>query len=506
MDASDYSALVGRLERESDDTPRIYACKVAVVAAFGYVLIGAVVLAILACLAYCLYAFIHDDRLSRWSAFGAAVGGAALFAMVQALIVRAEPPAGRRVTREDVPDLFAAIDDVLQRMALNKGGKVRIIPLASVTLDNEFAVSICQIPQWGIFGNYSNHLQIGVPLLAVMNVAELKALLAHELGHLGGDYARFAGWIYRQRTTWQTLQQKVAEPNNLFERILGMFYRGYTPHFLAYTFVFARRHEYQADRAAAQATNPRVLARALVKHELAARFLSEIFWPRFFAQVERIPQPQYPPFAMLPKAFGVAQKEWLRGDWLQRALQRFAGESDTHPSLGERMTALGAPPELPTYAPDATSLALCGPVGPALLKWCDDEWQTDNALAWRKRHDAIKEARWKISQYENTAAEQLQPSDLWEKTLLLLDIGRQDDAVEELRGLVARDPSVARAQFLLGRLLLEEGDEKGLSNLTQAAKQDVELIEPAGHLGYGYLIERGRRGEAQRFWERIQAA
>ena len=159
MDASDYSALVGRLERQSDDSPRIYACKVAVVAACGYALIGAVVLAILACLAWCLYAFIAEERLSRWCAFGAAAGCAALFAMAQALIVRVEPPAGRRVTREDAPDLFAALDDVLQRMALHKGGNVRIVPLASVTLDNEFAATLHQIPQWGIFGNYSNHLR-----------------------------------------------------------------------------------------------------------------------------------------------------------------------------------------------------------------------------------------------------------------------------------------------------------------------------------------------------------
>lgn len=506
MDASDYSALVGRLERRSDESPRLYACQVAIVAACGYALIGAVVLAILACLAWCLYAFIAEDRLSRWCAFGASLGCAGLFAMVRTLIVRVELPAGRRVTREDAPDLFAALDDVLRRMALNKGADIRLIPLASVTLDNEFTMTLHQIPKWGIFGRYSNHLQIGVPLLAVMNVAELKALLAHELGHLGGDDARFAGWIYRQRTTWQALQRKFAEPQNLFGRVFGAFYRAYTPHILAYTFVFARRHEYRADHAAARATNGRVFARALVKYELVGRFLSEIFWPRFFAQVEKIPQPQYPPFAMLPKALAIAQKEWLREDWLQRALQRFTTDNDTHPSLGERVAALKTPPEMPGFAPDATALALCGPMGAQLLKWCDDEWHTDNAVVWRKRHDAIKEARWKISQYENTAAEQLQPTDLWEKALLLLDIGRQGDAVEELRGLVARDPSVARAQFLLGRLLLEEGDEKGLSNLTAAAKEDVELIEPAGHLGYGYLIERGRRGEAQRFWERIQAA
>jgi tetratricopeptide (TPR) repeat protein len=103
-------------------------------------------------------------------------------------------------------------------------------------------------------------------------------------------------------------------------------------------------------------------------------------------------------------------------------------------------------------------------------------------------------------------ASELKSEDVWQKSLLLLDIGQQHAALEELRALVVLEPHLAKAHFLLGRLLLESGDESGLQNLTIAAQQSEEFLEPAGHLGYGYLMERGRKGEAVRFWDKCRAA
>jgi hypothetical protein len=420
--------------------------------------------------------------------------------------VHIEPPEGRPIAREEAPDLFAAMDDVRHRMAEKRKGHASVREISSVTLDKEFAMGLRQIPQRGIFGAYCNHLHLGLPLLTVLDSAEFKTMLAHEIGHLGNAHSRFAAWIYRQRPTWRALQAKLAEPKNFVERILAPFYRRYVPYFDAYTYVIARNHEYQADRAAARATNLRLFARAVVKASLGGRFLSEMFWPRFFAQVEKVKEPPYPPFSMLPKALTVAQKDWLRNDWLQQALGMFPGEHDTHPGLGERLAALEVGAELPSHHGGKSALSLLGPNAAAVLKWCDDEWLLENTQAWRKRHDAIKEARWKIAQYEALPPEEIKSDDVWEKSLLLLDIGAEDDAIAELRELVTRDPAVARAQLLLGRLLLERGDETALTNLVLAAKHDTELLESAGHLGYDYLMARGRKGEAKRFWERVQAA
>jgi tetratricopeptide (TPR) repeat protein len=503
MDSSDFSVLVGRLERQADEHPGIYGLQVGIVAALGYAPVLLAGAAIVAAGCFCI-ASVLEGSISAVATVALVLAAIALTTIVRALSVRVESPAGREVTREEAPDLFAPIDDVLRRTQGPKRSSA--LSLERVTLDAEFDVGIRQLPRWGVFGKYTNHLHVSIPLLAALSIAEFKTLIAHEIGHLGINHSKFAAWIYRQRGVWLALQRKLANPRGVLERVLGAFYGWYVPYFSAYTFVLARNHEYQADQVAAWATDARVFARALLKRDLAARFVGEIFLARFYAQVERTPEPPYLPFSMMPRALSVAQKEWLRMDWLEFALRRLPADGDTHPSLGERLMALDVQTELPTHTPDKTALSLLGRQAATMLKWCDGEWQASNAEAWRKRHEEIKEARWKIAQYESTPASELKSEDLWEKSLLLLDLGQEPAAVEELRALILLEPQLAKAQFLLGRLLLESGDESGLQNLAIAAQQSEEFLEPAGHLGYGYLMDRGRKGEAVRFWEKCRAA
>ncbi|HEY4368266.1 MAG TPA: M48 family metalloprotease [Steroidobacteraceae bacterium] len=505
MDNTDLANLVGRLERQSDAAPHIYVARVATVAALGYAGIVLAAVLILVSGYFVVESLLARGRPAAFALLALIACVAVLIAMIRALQTRIDAPAGRELAREEAPALFAAIDEIVQRMAaVNSLGKKPAV-FAAIRLDREFEVAIHQIARRGVFGKYDNHLQIGVPLLAALSSAEFKTVLAHEIGHLGSERDRFTAWIYRQRTTWRLLQGKFAAPATVMDRILGGFYRWYIPYFFAYSLVLARNHEYDADRAAAQATNVRVLAQALTKVELAARFLAEVFWKRLFDQVEKSPEPRYLPYAVLPRAFDAAHKEWLRKDWLHDSLRSFASDMDTHPGLGERLAALNVQPELPSHSADASALMLFGTDPAPILKWCDQEWQQENVAAWRKKHDAIKEARWKLAQYANTPATELKAEGIWEKSTLLLDLGEDEEAIATLQELVAREDALPKAHLQLGRLLLAYGDERGLQSLTLAGQQDPELLEAAGQAGYGYLMDRGRKGEARRFWERLQA-
>lgn len=506
MDSNDFAILTGRLERESDVNPRLYTIKVMLVAALGYVPLALLACGALIAVVSLLYSLIFDGRAPALAVFGATACIAGLIVIARSLVFETDPPSGRDLDVDDAPALFAAIDDVAQRMAIEEKGKTRTVAIDWVTLDGSFDAKLHQIPRWGVFGGYQTHLQLGVPLLAALNIAELKAVLAHEIGHFGGEHERFEAWIYRQRPGWRTLQSKFDAPATLVDRLVAKFYAAYAAYFHAYTFVLARNLEYSADRAAARATHPGALANALTKIVLMGRFLAEEFWPRLMEQVEKSPEPPYPPYSMMPRAFGLGQKQWSRQDWLEKSLRTFSGEGDTHPSLGERFAALNIQPAPPTYSPDRCALSLLGGSAAATLKWCDEGWRKENGLAWRQRHKAIKELRWKIAEYEKTPAAELNAEDLWQKSLLLLDLGQEESAIEELQYLVTRDASLARAHLLLGKLLLQRGDETGLENLTLAAKHDAQMVEDAGGVGYNYLIDRGRKGEAQRFWNRVCAA
>jgi hypothetical protein len=361
-----------------------------------------------------------------------------------------------------------------------------------------------QRPRWGVFGNYRNHVEIGLPLAMALSVDELKAVLAHEMGHLSGAHGKFSAWIYRQRVTWRALESKFREPSNVFDQVLGAFYGWYAPYFHAYSFVLARNHEYLADQAAAIATSTAALGSALTKSELIARFLSEVYWKRFFDHVERSAEPPYAPHALMPRAFKIAEKQWAREDWLEDSLRDFAADDDTHPSLAERLAALDYTAEVPSHVAEHSALSLFDPAAPALVKHFDDEWLGHNAAEWRRQHAALKEAKEKLAEFDGWSSDELSPEQLWEKALLLLDLSRNADALDTLALLLKREGKYPKAHLLLGVLLLEQNEDRGLQYLMSSIRQDPSLFDDAGRAGYAYLMRRGREGEANRFWMKAQ--
>jgi len=497
MDSSDFSTLIGRLEREADTHPQLYLGKVAVAAALGFLAPGLVALEILFCFYVIIHALVTGATPPFLATIGVLAGGGAAIATIRALRVQVAAPEGLALTAEEAPDLFRLLDVIAR--------KIVPAPFATVKINGDFKLGIRQIPRWGVFGGYSNHLYVGAPLLLALSADEFCALLAHEIGHLGGKQRQFAAWIYRQREIWNLLQAKFAAPGNVFDRMLALYYNWYAPWFHAYSFALARNHEYESDRIAAAVTSAQTLSRALIQTELASRFLSDVYWARFLARVEEAPEPPYKPYSLLTRAFKVAEKDPSRQQWLADALRRYAAENDTHPSLAKRLAALEISPQVPSPATSSAALMTLGPAAPRAVDHCDDVWRTQNLANWRKRHNQIKEAHWKLSEYEKYEDGALPPEDLWAKIGLLLNVRREEDAVGSLRLLVARQGKFPDAHLLLARLLLQHGEEEGLQHLIKATQQRAHLADSAAEIGYDYLVNRGRKSEAMRFAQRIQA-
>jgi hypothetical protein len=239
--------------------------------------------------------------------------------------------------------------------------------------------------------------------------------------------------------------------------------------------------------------------------EMATRFLADIYWARFLGRVEEAPEPPYKPYSLLPRAFKILEKEPLRQQWLAEALRRYAAENDTHPSLAERLAALEIPPQLPAPATSSAALMTLGAAAPRAVDHCDEVWRAQNLANWRKRHNQIKEAHWKLSEYSQYEDGALPPEDLWAKAGLLLNVHREEEAIDSLRQLVSRQGKYPDAHLLLARLLLKYGEEDGLQHLLKATQQRSHLADSAAEIGYDYLVSRGRKTEAMRFAQRVQA-
>src|SRR5690349_22539933 len=154
MERHEFSALIGRLERQADDNPQFYALKVGALAVLGYATIFFLALIILVCCWYTFSPLLSGQQFHAPLVAACAIGLVTLVGMIRALWVHIAEPAGLRVTREETPRLFAAIDEVAAKI-----GGVRV---DSVSVSAEFNACIVQAPSWGIFGNYRNHLEIGL--------------------------------------------------------------------------------------------------------------------------------------------------------------------------------------------------------------------------------------------------------------------------------------------------------------------------------------------------------
>ena len=82
------------------------------------------------------------------------------------------------LARADAPRLSTAVDEVARRLGARPPGQIRLTYLPC-----------CGVVAWG----RSRALILGLPLLHVLTLAELRAVLAHELAHLArGDATRAA--------------------------------------------------------------------------------------------------------------------------------------------------------------------------------------------------------------------------------------------------------------------------------------------------------------------------
>ena len=136
--------------------------------------------------------------------------------------------------------------------------------------------------------------------------------------------------------------------------------------FSALSFVQARRQEYEADQVAAAVVDVRTAGEALVRVHLQGRFLKRRYWRTVLQEADTKAEPDAQPYAMLRTAFAEQRPEHEARDTLEVALKRRTGCDDTHPSLSDRLRALGMTPSVPGPIKVTAADALLGPLAEQL--------------------------------------------------------------------------------------------------------------------------------------------
>lgn len=239
-------------------------------------------------------------------------------------------PPGPELTAAAQPELFA----MLKEVAVAAGQR----PADAVYLDIDVNAGVLERKGRRI-------LLVGLPLLATLDRDELRAVVAHEYGHFASGDTRFGAWIWRTRVAVMKTVHRLATSRSWFRRnVVRWPFVGYSQLFLRITNAISRRAELGADALSARVASADAAGRAL-RRIAAAAPAYDSFWSADLVPMLRADR--RPPIAA--GFAGMVANADLRPA-LERVVEADleAEEADvyaSHPTLRERLTALGLPPD-----------------------------------------------------------------------------------------------------------------------------------------------------------------
>jgi heat shock protein HtpX len=455
-----------------------------------YVFAVAIALALL-WIPYAEFAYVH--RIHPKLAI-VCVGGA--LAILWALVPRPDnfEAPGPRLDERTHPKLFGVIDDV----ATATGQQ----PPADVFLLNEVNAWVAQ--RGGIMGFGSHRVMgIGLPLLQAVTVPEFRAIIAHEFGHYSSGDVKLGPWIYKTRgaigRTIAGVQQTAVQAPFVW----------YGRQFLKLTHAISRQQEFIADQIAARVAGRDAAGSAL-------RRVTAIE-PLFSAYVGNEVVPVLRAGFVPPIAAGF--DAFLKSAPMTEALQELAhgaeldGHSDpydTHPTLPDRLAALGCRLDAIGAAPasnDSAAALLSNPEVAALslirFRLGEDAHKLKR-IAWDGVADAVFAAGWKKIAASNAK---------WLSKFVVDALPGGNEAFTKAgsellgpgEGHLGNNERISRAGFLFGVgisvLLLEEGwqarTEPGLPVMLVRGEQSLDPFASVSGLADGSISTDDWRAQCQ---------
>lgn len=514
MNRERFDSLVAYLEDYAAKHPTRYLLRVGLLAALGY----AYLLIIVSALLLIIVAVVMTGRINFLVVKLLWIPLLLVAAVGRALWVRFPAPEGHELKADEAPRLFELAGEVRQRLAAPT--------LHKVLVTDDFNAAVVQRPRLGVFGWQQNYLIVGLPLMHALSPAQFRSVVAHEFGHLSGNHGRFGGWVYRVRQTWEQLLTRLQAEGRHGAFIFERFLNWYAPFFNAYTFVLARRQEYEADACAVEVAGRDAAAEALASIAVKAKFLNESYWQSVFKRADEIPAPPDEAFALMFTALKRdAVTDANAQGWLKRSLLEQTSSEDTHPSLAARLAAMGyagseaveLQHQLPhIFSPIDESAAdyYLGEAGANLTAEMNRTWREQAQAAWRERHKYIREAREQLDMLEaKRRTAELDDAELWTRTCLIAETENTAAAEPAAREVLTREPQHAGANFLVGQTMLARDDEAGIAHLESAMNHDYKMVFAGCEILHDFYTVRGRTEDVERIdrrgrehYERLEAA
>jgi len=489
MEQARFDELVHRLEGYAAQNPAGYRLRVSLLAILGYSYIFMILTVLLV-----VNSVLIVGVAINWLVLKISVPVLIVtYLVLRALWVKIPPPQGMPITRQQAPKLFNLLENIRRELNAPK--------IHSVLLDEEFNAAISQVPRLGIFGWQKNYLVIGLPLMQSLSPKEFSAILGHEYGHLSRAHGKFGAWIYRVRETGLQLMNSLQANGGSF--LFNSFLNWYIPFFFAYSFVFVRQNEYEADACASKIVGRQHTAQALINVEIKEN-LNNKFWDETYKLA--IETPKLPkPYSSLQSVLKERVEDNLAKYWLKRSLLQPTNTVDTHPSLQDRLKALGETPRLPTKKPEKNAASyFLQEYLDTVLQHFDGQWQKTMAKHWEERFIFCQQAKARLQVLESRT--RLSANDLWERAKLCEEVRTSAQALAAYQEVMQKVPSrAAAAQFEVGRLMLQQSQSEGVALLQELLSKNANWTIEICKVLVSYSYEMGEVAHAETYQAQMNA-
>ena len=384
---------------------------------------------------------------------------------------------GQAVPREQAAGLLALVDELRRRQDMPPIDEIRLE-------DAEFNAGVLELGPTCFRWRTRRILFLGVPFLAAVDAAALRAVIAHELGHFSRRHGRLGHWLYRARAAWLWRAQAADPLDSPLERALGQVAQRFGPWFARHSFSHSRACEYEADADAAALAGPQELARALVQVGVIGARLRVFHARGWRAAVRRWPE--------APTGWtGIEQAAVTGAAFTAEEIGAVldsepAAAEDTHPRAAERCAALGVDvPDAAQVQPavPCAGAAIFGTFWQPLVNERDRRWQAGQRRTWAMDHAACGIL---AAHHAELLAQALDTPERWRLEPVL------GEAVDAAAWAVRAASVAAQAPeglYLVGRARLEQGDADGVQWLRRCIQAEASWAVPARRT----LAELGRR-------------
>lgn len=477
-----HGPMIARLEQFAARDADGYRRRVVAAGLVAYVVLTALLALLVGLTVLMVILIVTTGKGAAVALKFAFVFGALAFGLVRALWVPRVAPDGIALSASESPDLFAMVD----RVRCATGGP----PIHAIRLTDQMNAAITQEARFVIVGA-RNTLYLGLPLLQALTPDEVAGVIAHEFGHFVGKHGHSSGFVYRIRRRWAQIAERM--PDGIVSGLLRRFFRWYGPWFASYSFVLARQQEYEADAVAARATSAETIANALIRITVqSVRYGSA--WSAIWSQsVER----DDPPASPHDTAASVFQMEDdADRDVLDRELRAEADLDDTHPTLAQRLHALGRSATLPP--PLATpAVTLLGPALPLATTQFDAEWHDWADDVWKHDYRERQEERAEQAALaERITVGETEREALYRHAWLTERLDGAEPAARAYAIVLRHHPDAQDARFRYGDMLLDLYDEAGTAILLEAGHAEPGLLPHAYRRIIDFRRAQGRDAEA----------